>query len=73
MWSHVRAGPAEPSSLLPRDVPPAAEKAWNDYFRSHASMARFDRAGCRLAEVIGPMFWAALILLFLWAELTPNG
>jgi len=73
MSSHAHASPVASRSPLPSDVPPAAEKAWNAYFRRHPVVARLDHAAWGAAEIVGPLFWAALIVLYLWAAATPTG
>jgi hypothetical protein len=50
-----------------RPVP--AQRTLQAYFAKHPVMAGTHKAAARLAEVLGPMFWAALIIGFVWAEL----
>jgi hypothetical protein len=38
----------------------------------HPLIAKINLLAGALLEIIGPMFWAALILLTLWAELSPG-
>jgi hypothetical protein len=39
------------------------------YFAKHPVIAGINKVATQLTEILGPMFWAALIVGFFWAEL----
>src|SRR4051794_40838209 len=47
------------------------EQVWDAYFAEHPGVARLHVVASRVAEHVGPMCWAALIVLFLWALTLP--
>jgi hypothetical protein len=51
----------------PEPAPTAVERAWERYFARHPVVAQINAVAGRLAETIGPMCWAALIVLYFWA------
>ena len=61
--------PAAEPEWLSREVP-----TWRGFDPGeHPAIAELHDIAGRLVEIIGPMFWAALIALFLWAEAAPLG
>ena len=42
------------------------------YFAKHPLIGKINLVAAWLVEILGPMFWAALIVLFVWAELSAN-
>lgn len=40
------------------------------YFAKHPLIGKINLVAAWLVEILGPMFWAALIVLFVWAELS---
>src|SRR5215216_4108890 len=72
----------QPQSESQSLIAPAAEAEWPSgeapTWRGfdpdeHPAIAELHDIAGRLVEIIGPMFWAALIALFLWAEAAPLG
>jgi hypothetical protein len=49
--------------------PLSPERARQLYFAEHPVIAAINLIGASLMEGIGPMLWAALILMSLWAEI----
>ena len=49
--------------------PLSPERARQLYFAEHPVIAAINRISLSLMESIGPMLWAALILMSLWAEI----
>ena len=44
------------------------QRQWERYFADHPVIAEINLIAAALMETIGPMLWAALILLSLWQE-----
>jgi len=42
------------------------------YFTKHPLIGKINLVAAWLVEILGPMFWAALIVLFAWTELSAN-
>jgi len=42
------------------------------YFAKHPMIAKINLVAIWLTEILGPIFWAALIIAFAWAELFPK-
>ena len=49
-----------------------AQRTLQQYFAKHPLIGKINLAAAWLAEILGPMFWAALIIGFVWAELSPS-
>ena len=49
--------------------PDPAQRTPQGYFAEHPVIPRINMAAAQLGEILGPVFWAALIIGFLWAEL----
>jgi hypothetical protein len=45
------------------------QRALQLYFAKHPVIAKINFVAAWLTEMLGPMFWAALIIAFAWAEL----
>jgi hypothetical protein len=54
-------------STDPVQSPEVARRQWERYFADHPVIAEINLLAAVLMETIGPMLWAALILLSLWA------
>ena len=50
-------------------LPLPVERARQLYFAEHPVIAAINRIAGSLMDSIGPMLWAALILMSLWAEI----
>jgi hypothetical protein len=59
-------------ATLPPGPAPAAERAWEIYFSRHPVMARINRVAGYCAEMLGPMCWAALVVMFFWVMTLGN-
>jgi len=42
------------------------------YLADHPVIAGVHRVAEELVDILGPMFWAALIVLLLWAEISTD-
>ena len=49
--------------------PVPATRTLQVYFAKHPVIAGINIVAAQLTEILGPMFWAALIVGFFWAEL----
>ena len=49
-----------------------AQRTLQLYLAKHPVIAKINLAAAWLTEILGPMFWAALIIGFVWAELSPS-
>jgi len=48
------------------------QRTLSQYFAKHPLVGRINIAAAWFAEILGPMCWAALIILFVWAELAAS-
>jgi hypothetical protein len=52
----------------PEELPASAEHPYEIDFGDHPGIAALNRICAELMIVVGPMLWAALMVLFIWAE-----
>ncbi len=45
------------------------QRTLHQYFAKHPLIGKINIAAAWCAEILGPMCWAVLIILFVWAEL----
>jgi hypothetical protein len=67
MWSRTEHREIE---IEPGGSSYPAQRALDNYFADHPAIAEINYLAGELAEILGPMFWAALIVLFIWAEMS---
>ncbi len=48
---------------------PPAQRTLEVYFAAHPGFAAINRVADLAMETLGPMMWAALIVMSLWAEI----
>jgi hypothetical protein len=56
----------------PEELPASAEHPHEIDFGDHPGIAALNRICAELMMLVGPMLWAALIVLFIWAEFSTN-
>ena len=49
-----------------------AQRTLTLYFAKHPVIAKINVVSAWLGEILGPMFWAVLIVGFVWAELSAS-
>jgi hypothetical protein len=49
-----------------------AQRTLQQYFAEHPLIDKINLAADWLAEILGPTFWAVLIVGFIWAERFPS-
>ncbi len=57
--------------VVPKPWPSLTQTSWDRYYADHPAVAQIHLAAASLIETLGPMFWAALIVLFLWGQVAP--